>query len=123
MNEKELKSIFIFEKIKRRNVSAGITLRPGTPIEKIEKYLSQVDLVLVIGANDIVNPDALTDKTSPIYGIQVLEVWNAKNVIIIKRSLSQGYSQIDNPLFYAENTMMLLGDAKKMTEEIVKAID
>lgn len=87
-------------------------------MEEINADFSKTDLVLVVGANDIVNSSAIEDPNSSIAGMPVLEVWKAKQVIVMKRSLATGYADIDNPLFFKPNTMMLLGNAKETCEKL-----
>jgi NAD(P) transhydrogenase subunit beta len=91
-------------------------------MDEINDDFSETDTVLVIGANDTVNPAALDDPNSPIAGMPVLEVWNAQNVIVFKRSMNTGYAGVQNPLFFKENTSMLFGDAKESVEAIFKAL-
>ncbi|MDO4627476.1 MAG: Re/Si-specific NAD(P)(+) transhydrogenase subunit beta [Pasteurellaceae bacterium] len=91
-------------------------------MDEINDDFADTDVVLVIGANDTVNPAAMDDPTSPIAGMPVLEVWKAQNVIVFKRSMAVGYAGVQNPLFFKENTQMLFGDAKERVEDILKAL-
>jgi NAD(P) transhydrogenase subunit beta len=91
-------------------------------MDEINEDFPQTDVTMVIGANDIVNPAAQDDPTSPIAGMPVLEVWKAKTSIVMKRSMASGYAGVDNPLFYKENNRMLFGDAKKMLDEVLAAL-
>jgi NAD(P) transhydrogenase subunit beta len=91
-------------------------------MDEINPDFPDTDVAMVIGANDIVNPAAQEDPTSPIAGMPVLEVWKAKTSIMMKRSMATGYAGVDNPLFYKENNRMLFGDAKKMLDEVLLAL-
>ena len=91
-------------------------------MDEINHDFPETDVVLVIGANDIVNPGAQTDTSSPIYGMPVLEVWKSKRVVVLKRSRSSGYAGVDNPLFYLDNTRMLFADARDGMEKVVAAL-
>lgn len=92
-------------------------------MEEINHEFPEMDLVLIVGANDIVNSSALEDPDSPIAGMPVLEVWKSKQVIVNKRTMGTGYADIDNPLFYKENTSMLLGGGKDICEKLRNFVD
>ena len=91
-------------------------------MEDINSEFAQADVALILGANDVVNPLA-EQKGSPIYGMPIIEAYKAKTVIVNKRSMASGYAGLDNPLFYMDKTMMVFGDAKKVVEDLVKAVD
>jgi len=91
-------------------------------MDELNEDFPDTDVAMVIGANDIVNPAAQDDPTSPIAGMPVLEVWKAKTSIVMKRSMASGYAGVDNPLFYKDNNRMLFGDAKKMLDEVLSAL-
>jgi NAD(P) transhydrogenase subunit beta len=91
-------------------------------MDEINDDFPETSVVLVIGANDTVNPAAMDDPASPIAGMPVLHVWEAANVIVFKRSMATGYAGVQNPLFFRENTQMLFGDAKERVEDIIKAL-
>ena len=101
---------------------AGVPYDIVLEMDEINDDLPRTDVVLVIGANDIVNPDAQTDESSPIYGMPVLEAWKAGTVVIFKRSLGTGYAGVPNPLFFNDNTSMLFGDAKDNVDGILAAL-
>ena len=91
-------------------------------LDEINDDFAETDVVLVIGANDTVNPAAAEDPGSPIAGMPVLHVWEAKDVVVFKRSMASGYAGVQNPLFFRDNTQMLFGDAKQRVEDILRAL-
>jgi len=101
---------------------ANVPYEEVLELEEINHDFPMTEVSFVIGANDVTNPAAKTDKTSPIYGMPILDVEKSDSVLFVKRSLATGYSGVDNELFYRGNTTMLFGDAKKMCENIVKAL-
>ena len=102
---------------------ANVPYEEVLELEEINHDFPMTEVTFVIGANDVTNPAAKTDKTSPIYGMPILDVEKSGTVLFIKRSLATGYSGVDNELFYRNNTTMLFGDAKKMCEQIVKSLN
>ena len=98
---------------------AGVSYEQLCEMDAVNPTLEAVDVCIVIGANDVVNPSALEDEQSPIYGMPIIEVMKAKTVFVLKRSMNPGFSGIENPLFFNENTRMLFGDAKKSIQGLV----
>jgi len=91
-------------------------------MDQVNPEFARADVALVIGANDVTNPAARTDESSPIYGMPILDVDKAQTVMVVKRSMSPGFAGIDNPLYYEDNTMMLFGDAKEVASELVSEL-
>jgi NAD(P) transhydrogenase subunit beta len=102
---------------------ANISYDHLVELDDINPEFSQTDVVLVVGANDVVNPAARNDQSSPIYGMPILDVEKAKTVLAIKRSMNPGFSGIENELYFHDNTLMLFGDAKQVVGDIVKELE
>jgi NAD(P) transhydrogenase subunit beta len=98
---------------------AGVPYDIVLEMDEINPDFKETSVVLVIGANDVANPSAETDPTSPIYGMPVIRVWEAQNVVVLKRSMASGYAGVQNPLFFLDNTHMLFGDAKDSVQQLV----
>jgi NAD(P) transhydrogenase subunit beta len=101
---------------------AGVPYDIVLEMDEINDDFPETDVVIVIGANDIVNPGAETDESSPIYGMPVLQAWKARCCVVMKRSMNVGYAGVENPLFVHEHTRMLFGDAKEMMQELVSGV-
>jgi NAD(P) transhydrogenase subunit beta len=101
---------------------AGVPYDIVLEMDEINDDCPSTDLVLVVGANDSVNPGAETDTSSPIYGMPVIQVWKSNQVVVFKRGMGSGYAGVQNPLFFEENTRMLFGDAKESVQRIVSAL-
>ena len=101
---------------------ASVPYESVLELDMINRDFAQTDVAFVIGANDVTNPAAKTDSSSPIFGMPVLDVENAKTVLFVKRSMASGYAGVENQLFFKDNTMMLFSDAKQMCDEIVQAL-
>lgn len=101
---------------------AGVPYDKIYDLEDINAEFPKTDVALIIGANDVVNPDARTNKSSPIYGMPILDADKAKNVIVIKRGKGTGFSGVENTLFYADNTRLLYGDGQKMASELIQGV-
>jgi NAD(P) transhydrogenase subunit beta len=101
---------------------ADVSYEDVKEMDEINSDFPSTDVVLVIGANDVVNPAAKNDPQSPIYGMPILEAHRARTVMVIKRSMAAGYAGLDNDLFYLDKTMMIFGDAKKVLEDMTKSI-
>ncbi len=101
---------------------AGVNYDIVLEMDEINPDMPRTDVVLVIGANDIVNPGALDDESSPIYGMPVIEAWDAKRTVVFKRGMSSGYAGVENPLFFLPKTRMLFGDAKASVDALLDAL-